>query len=201
MSENERYNSSDDFWKEISKRIKKLRIKKEYKTQVQFADALGISSDKIKQREALKTPYSLKELICVCNLFHCDMDCLLGRMEEETRETKDLKEITGLSEKACNNLLNYGYSQNNRKIWIDFISRILEDEECDTLFQSMSELSRFAKDYSFIHSMGFTKDTTDELKESLVSKLWYMSYVFSNIIDHVFSDMINNTKEREGNNE
>lgn len=106
----------------IAERVRELREWNGYRTQQQFADALGLSKDKIKQRESHKVPYTVEQLIDICNLLNVDMDYLLGRQREETRESQDLQDITGLSSDAC-------------RIITETLREKNEDEEIDDFLQ------------------------------------------------------------------
>lgn len=95
---------------EVADRIRALRKEHGYKSQSSFADGLAVASpyevvgfkpDNIKKRESHDVPYTIEELIEICELFNVDLDYLLGRQTEKRHEIKQLKELTGLSEEAC----------------------------------------------------------------------------------------------------
>lgn len=112
-NEYKNYDEYSDISVEVAIRIKKLRIEHGYNRE-QFADALGISSSTVKNHEGyIKKPYSpnspwsIFDLIKASNLFKVDLDYLLGRQSEKRHEIKQLKELTGLSEKTCEQLEEY----------------------------------------------------------------------------------------------
>lgn len=87
---------------EMNKRIKELRIQHGYKSRQAFADDLHVDMSVVKSWEREKNPSmpQLNSLIAMCDLFKCDLDYLVGRIEEHTHAVKTACEVTGLSEKA-----------------------------------------------------------------------------------------------------
>lgn len=147
MSEFKKYANYKDIKDDVAKRIQNKRREK-YKTKKKFAmalygiadekdkDAISKAYSKLKDRDFGRTPYNIDELCNVCNLLDVDIEYLLCRQDEETRDIKDLKELTGLSDTACKKLINYNepdsldkYIRNfNRKNAIHFLSWFMENE-------------------------------------------------------------------------
>lgn len=90
----------------MNKRIKELRISHGYKSRQAFADALHVDMSVVKSWERENNPSlpQLNNLIAMCDLFECDLDHLIGRLEEETHSIKTACEVTGLSEAAVKRL-------------------------------------------------------------------------------------------------
>lgn len=142
-----KYKNYKDQKAEVAERIIKLRKERGYKTQMEWAIALykpvwgseSKAKDKVRERDTHRVNYTVDELIRVCNLLNVDMDYLLGKQDEETHEIKDLKELTGLSEKACKKLINYSeldrldkYIHNfNRENAMQFLSWFMENDLLD----------------------------------------------------------------------
>lgn len=107
--------TDEDIKIKIGNRIKNQSKKHNIKVQ-ELADVLYLSERTIKAyRKGEKMP-SLSTLLSMCNIFHCDIEYLLGFQECETKETTDIQKATGLSEKAiqeiCNRPEYYNYSLN-----------------------------------------------------------------------------------------
>ena len=142
-----KYKSYKEQKAEVAKRIIKLRKERGYKTQMEWAIALykpvwgseSKAKDKVRERDTYRVNYTVDELIRVCNLLNVDMDYLLGKQDEETHEIKDLKELTGLSEKACSIIADY----TKRKTEEEWIEEHLQGESpknSDILAKIMSWL-------------------------------------------------------------
>jgi len=69
-----------------------------------------ISYGRLNKIESEKSPENIKvqELIAISEVLKVDIDYLLGLQDEKRKEIKDLKELTGLSEKACTILASCG---------------------------------------------------------------------------------------------
>lgn len=88
-------------YNELSKRITELR-KTRYKSAQKFADDLCVHLKTVQgwEHKTDPKPPTIDNLLAICNLFDCDADYLLGRMEEPTHEIKYIHEKTGLSVEA-----------------------------------------------------------------------------------------------------
>lgn len=86
----------------LNQRIKQIRLKYGYKSQQSFADALFVDRSLVKSWEREEKPVlpRLDNLLAMCDLFNCDLDYLIGRIEEPTHDIKTACELTGLSEEA-----------------------------------------------------------------------------------------------------
>lgn len=86
----------------ISIRIKRLRKEHGYKSQEKFADALHVHPKTVQGWESTENPKlpDLDNLLMICEILDCDLDYLVGRIEQRKHNIKTVSEITGLSEKA-----------------------------------------------------------------------------------------------------
>lgn len=142
---------------EVADRIAELRKANGFRNQESFAEALGLKLHNIKQREAHNVPYKIEELIEICELFQVDLDYLLGRQKEKRHEVKQLKELTGLSEEACEKLqLNArpgkkrsDFLTRERKRTIRCLSWFIENDLLTTLYHLNSTAERWWSKHTF----------------------------------------------------
>lgn len=107
--------------KEIGHRLQERR-KEFFKTQNEFAEALGIEERKtIGNWETGTVAIPIHRLSDICNLLDCDLDYLFGKIDVPKNNTADIKEETGLSQKAVENLI-----ENRNSTDIQYISSLLE---------------------------------------------------------------------------
>ena len=74
----------------------------------------------LRQWRGPKGNPTLRILIRICDLLECDIDYLIGRMNEQTHTNKFIKDETGLSEPAIYVLLNWkkiGDTPGNKYAW------------------------------------------------------------------------------------
>ena len=92
---------------------------------------LGVNPQAVKAWEKSKngSDPKLKNLLAMCELYQCDLDYLIGRIEERTHDNKTACELTGLSERAVikirNQQLNYPMSE--------ILSRMIESDRFENL--------------------------------------------------------------------
>ncbi len=93
-------------------------------SQDDFLDALNnydvvIGRNRLSKLEnGDRNAFGLEILIAVCHIFEWDMGHLMGEYSEKTRQAADVCQITGLSEKAFDNLIEF---DENVKGFISFI--------------------------------------------------------------------------------
>lgn len=91
----------------IGQRIKTERIAAGFKTQGDFAKALGFafeSRQTIGNWENGKVLPCLCDLLKICEICDCEIGYLLGEYENRTREITDINRVTGLSEESIKQL-------------------------------------------------------------------------------------------------
>lgn len=109
-----RYKTKYQFFS-TGEKIRELRKRNpDTKSQEAFIDVLKEQYDFSISRNTLSriengdiTAFSLDFLLCVSDLFNCDIGYLLGEYNEATAVANKICEITGLSEKAVSNLCKY----------------------------------------------------------------------------------------------
>lgn len=129
---------------EIGQRIAALR-KTEKLTQEELADRLlGAMSTKekpIKQStisswEKGVTLPPLERLLALAAVFNCDVAYLLGDYSEKKKDTQDICNMTGLSEAAVNQLLQY---KKNYPDYVDSLNFLLESGNFEDALYHMYE--------------------------------------------------------------
>ena len=101
---------------EIGKRIRKMRKAAGFKSQSSFGAALktdeagdgkAIDRKTIARWEYGERLPDLDIMLQMCEMFNCDLDYLLGTLEVRTHDTKFIKDETGLTEEAIEELREY----------------------------------------------------------------------------------------------
>lgn len=139
----------------IGKRIKCARERAGL-TLAQVAERCGIQQyQTVSKWEKANTLPSLKNLLDLCGLFHCDIGFLTGEHEGFTREATDIQVETGLSEEAIQHLSRLQNIQKKYKgqvpgDWcknkLDFYSAFISDIEMVGLLELFPNKIRKAKD-------------------------------------------------------
>lgn len=76
-------------------------------TQEQLADMLGLSRQTVNAWFNDRRAIPFDHLLSICDIFGCDIDHLLGVMEEKTHVIEHISDYTGLSEKAIDTLVDW----------------------------------------------------------------------------------------------
>lgn len=121
-------------WKKIGKRIGEERKKLGFNQEV-FGEKIGVARPTVSKWER-GTPCDLESLAKMCELFDCEMAYMLCEIDAKTREKTDICKVTGLSEKAVENLIRRKSFSFHDSAWaraIDFLDFCLS-EEGDTGF-------------------------------------------------------------------
>lgn len=113
-------------------KLVEIRTAKGY-TQEKLTELLGISRDKLSKWEnGVRFP-DLNELLKICDIFDCDLDYLVGRIEQPTHALQDISDITGLStenikqlQKWNNNRSYEAFTEEYIRSNIDYLNNILE---------------------------------------------------------------------------
>jgi len=148
--------------KEIGSRLKELRIRRGYKSQDKFAEALGISERKtVGKWETGDTAIPTTRLAEICEVLDCDLDYLFGKIDVPRNTVSDICKETGLSESAVYNLKKYDYFylMNGTKV----------ADGCSTGLEPSAVLSRLLESEAFWRVIGnlsmWTKTEVQELFE------------------------------------
>ena len=87
--------------RKLYNRFREIRVQ-HGETQESLAEKLGVNPQAVKAWEKHKggSDPKLKNLLAMCDLYNCDLDYLVGRIETKTHDIQTVCEITGLSERA-----------------------------------------------------------------------------------------------------
>lgn len=77
-------------------KLRECRKERGY-TQEKLCELLNVSRDKLSKWENGSRTPDLNELCKICDIFECDLDYLVGRIEQKTNKLQNACEITGLS--------------------------------------------------------------------------------------------------------
>lgn len=110
----------------IGERIKEARGTM---TKAALAEKCGVEQyQTITKWENGDSLPSLKKLLKLCEIFHCELGYLLGYHKEKTRARTDCCKETGLSEEAVHKLQQLQKTDNPFfQQYIDFYSKLIED--------------------------------------------------------------------------
>lgn len=142
-------------WEAPGKRLQELR-KRHYKTQEQFAEALGVSLDAVRSWEQGYQPPETANLFKIVEKLDCDLDYLTGRIECKTHDLQFIHDQTGLSEEAIKKLQRIAFTDratgNSQAL-----SFMIEDPDFHYLLALMSQtaqgdLHAFSVGNAYIHT-------------------------------------------------
>ena len=120
-------------WKlKFSERIKSIR-KNTKQTQESFAAWLGVNPQVISNWECCKAAPVLEDMINLAETFNCDLDYLIGRIDEPTHEIKAIHELTGLSVEAITKLI-----KNKDKVSDSPLSDIISHKDSSRLLRTLA---------------------------------------------------------------
>ena len=120
-------------WKKtFAERIKAIRKEKKL-TQEDFASWLGVNPQVISNWECCRAAPALDDMIDLAEALHCDLDYLIGRIDEPTHDIKAIHELTGLSIEAIMKL-----SKNKDKISDSPLSDIIAHKDSSRLLRALA---------------------------------------------------------------
>lgn len=154
---------------EVGKRIRNERIEKDESgiERVKFsldvlAEKINVTRQTIAKWESGKSSPTVEDLLQLCNVFGCDYGYLIGDYECRTRKATDIRDETGLSELAIDNLLVCAGAPDEGKI-----DELLTECPHDNL--RAYEIGRFAK----IRFIELLLENSDELERLAVAAYDY----------------------------
>ncbi len=128
----------------IGNRIANERKLNGFKSQDALCDELHISRNTLSKLENGQGSIDLQTLIKLCELFDCDVGYLLCEYNCKRHDTADIHEVTALSEKAIENIINFKsvplFGDNT-----NFLNNLLED---DCLFKIKARIEEIRGSYS-----------------------------------------------------
>ena len=170
--------------KEIGQRLQDRR-KEFFKTQYEFAEALGIEERKtIGNWETGTVAIPIHRLSDICNLLDCDLDYLFGKIDVPKNNTADIMKETGLSQKAVEKAVAWKSTDDYRRFWNDYISAIIESDKFENLLFDISKLLGYSK----WEIKSVNEDNPAQAIEFFnlqTAQLWYISKTFTDIIEDI----------------
>lgn len=161
-------------------RLQDLRKQKKIKTQEEFAAKLGVNLKSVQNWEQGRKLPQTEHLFKICDVLDCDLDYLIGRLEERNRTIKEMAAYTGLSEKSIKMLHDYHVSKTDGQNCLPtYISNILDHPDCSVLLHHIKTYMGA----SFLS--GVLGDNTDimDAEESRSANLWRISNKLTHIIE------------------
>ena len=137
------------------KRFKEV-CEKDGSTQGQISERINppVTVKTLREWQKYGIPGSY-EMNNICNLFHCDADYLLGRMDAKTHDQKFITQETGLTEEAVKNIQNW---------WIK--RPVFQDEFYDGPVSDMDALN----DYLRERKAAFPEEDIEKTKQEICEK-------------------------------
>ncbi len=161
----------------IQKRRKQLHLSLEALAKTCFTTRQTVS-----KWEKGTGEMTFEQASILCNALGCDMGHLLGEYPELTRQASDICKQTGLSESAVTTLLEWKSSEDRRKFYPDYLSRILDADEAEYMFGCIAEYLTYHR----LERDAFDNNDRDfamELQSMQMARLWSISKDFSNIVE------------------
>lgn len=173
-------------------RLQNLRKQKKIKTQEDFAAKLGVNLKSVQNWEQGRKLPQTEHLFKICDVLDCDLDYLIGRLEERNRTIKEMAAYTGLSEDAVKALHKYNNANDRRSSWPSHLSDIITHKDFFALMSNISDYMGTAKLERLI------TDDSDEVKalDMKAAGLFYISHTLTNIIDEIADKYRERSHER-----
>lgn len=138
----------------FGEKIKRARKKsKDYNTLEKLADEIGVKRSSISDWEKGKKIPSINHLTTLCNTLNIDLGYLLDIYDEDNAYIHSISDITGLSEKSANVLINLG--NDNKEI----LNLLLNNNHFLSSLNNISHLILNEKNYGH-----FIKYFADNIK-------------------------------------
>lgn len=138
-------------------------LAKQYDQKYPNPDGKSVYNTLRKWRGTTGNP-TLKILVRICNLLDCDVDYLLGRIEEHTHEKKIISQETGLSEDSIDVLKRWkkiGDLPGESYIWARNSIRAINDLLEQDIWFARNVLNEIAN-YCYYQNLYNTKNISDK---------------------------------------
>ena len=136
----------------IANRLYSLRIESHTKVS-KLAEYISENYSKTRDLDSIRTEYykwengtsqpSLEMLLHLCNFYDCEIDYLLGKIEEKKHLHADIKEETGLSTEAINRIVTP-----RGNLFLDTLITSEEFYKIDMLFDAIHRDYHLAESYA-----------------------------------------------------
>ena len=148
---------------------------------------LGCSLQAINQYKQGTAFPKTENLIKIADFYGVSVDYLLGRTEVRSMDgnIQAAHTLTGLSEVTLNLLNEWKQSDDRRRYWPDYISAIVEDNESDALFGSLSDIMGSALFEAKAWCNG-DNNLKSHRKDMRIAALWYIAHHMTNIIERQY---------------
>lgn len=130
---------------------------------------------------------NLDTLLKLCDFYHCDLDYLVGRIDEKTHDLQFICDYTGLSAESINLLHEWHTSSDNRKLWSGYLNTIMNDNRFYELMTEINDLMGSAKFEGYAEMKGFPEDAIQEIDIQKI-RLWNIEHIFTNILNEMSYD-------------
>lgn len=168
----------------LKKGLKRARKRAGY-TQVELAKMLNVSIKTIMNWEqGIATP-AVDTLIGLCDLYECDLDYLMGKIDCRTHDVQEIHEYTGLSEQAIETLHEWGNSFDQKKYWPSVLSMMIEDPRFSDVMENICSAQYIFRKLPLSDSRENVKMKDEEA--TILAFLWYISKGFSGIAEDIIS--------------
>lgn len=173
--------------KEIGRRLQERR-KEFFKTQYDFAEALGIDERKtVGNWETGTVAIPIHRLSDICKLLDCDLDYLFGKIDVPKNNTADIIKETRLSQKAIEKIVSWKNCDDYRRFWVEYLSLIIEADNSEDLLLNISKILGFSK----WEAISLNENKVNQALEFIdmqTAQLWYISKTFTDIIEEMCKD-------------
>ena len=165
----------------IGDRLREERLKNGF-TQEKLAELISVSRITVSAWERGAYLPATEVLIKLCDLYHCDMDFLMCRMDNRTHDLQFIQDQTGLSEKSISVLIEWKDEEGTEKFWPKYLSSIIEDHR-------FSEIMKCISSYLFSKRIEAKAAEKEMYKEAMgeitneMAMLYQISRIFTNIVE------------------
>lgn len=169
------------------KNLKEARKKAGYKTQETFSEAMDVTVESVRNWEQGRTIPEMKTLLKIVELLDCDMDYLIGRIQESSHTRKYIQEQTGLSEQVISLLQKWNTSDDRKKLWPEYLTKIITDERFSDLMCHITDMMCHAH----IEGLAFRDHNGHDIIEEIngqAAQEWYVSHVLTNILESMTTE-------------
>lgn len=168
------------YYDSFAERLKKLR-KEKYKTQQDFADALGVSIESVRNWEQGRIIPEMNRLFSICSHLNCDLDYLIGRLESKTHDLAFIHDQIGLDLSVIEKLQDWNKRENTKTM---YLSEIMTHERFPELMNELCEYMGLQK----MEAKGYSSLSGSDVSEIIdleMARLWHLQIIFTDIVESI----------------